>query len=64
MSITNRISSYQISELERHLIVPQAVGDILAHDLEVGDDMQYGLHMALSEIDPDSALLAIALCAQ
>lgn len=49
--------------LEQNLIVPLAVGDILKHDLPVEPEMQYGLHMALSEIDPDSALLAIALCA-
>ncbi|MEM8833594.1 MAG: hypothetical protein AAGB32_03530 [Pseudomonadota bacterium] len=50
-------------QLKSHLIVPLAVSDILYHDLDVAPDMQYGLHMALSEIDPDSALLAIALCA-
>lgn len=52
-----------IDKLRNHLIVPLAVSDILYHDLEVEPDMQYGLHMALSEIDPDSAMLAIALCA-
>ncbi len=52
-----------IDKLRNHLIVPLAVSDILYHDLEVEPDMQYGLHMALSEIDSDSALLAIALCA-
>lgn len=58
------LSQTQIEKLRQHLIVPLAVGDILHHDLEIEPDMQYGLHMALSEIDPDSALLAIALCAQ
>lgn len=53
----------QIGQLQQHLIVPLAVSDILKHDLDVEPEMQYGLHMALSEIDPDSALLAIALCA-
>lgn len=54
----------QFEELRQHLIVPMAMGDILFHDLAIEADMQYGLHMALSEIDPDSALLAIALCAR
>lgn len=49
--------------LEQNPIVPLAVGDILKHDLPVEPDMQYGIHLALSEIDPDSAVLAIALCA-
>lgn len=62
--MTQDLSQTEIDQLRQHLIVPLAVGDILHHDLGVEQDMQYGLHMALSEIDPDSALLAIALCAQ
>lgn len=57
------LSEDQVEKLRQHLIVPLAVSDILNHDLAVEPDMQYGLHMAISEIDPDSALLAIALCA-
>lgn len=57
------LSENQVEKLRQHLIVPLAVSDILNHDLAVEPDMQYGLHMAISEIDPDSALLAIALCA-
>lgn len=60
----NLLTQDQFEQLRQHLIVPLAVSDILYHDLEVEPDMQYGLHMALSEIDPDSALLAIALCAR
>ncbi len=54
----------QFEQLRQQLIVPLAVRDILGFDLNVEPEMQYGLHMALSEIDPDSALLAIAICAQ
>jgi len=57
------LAKSDIEQLRSYLIVPLAVSDILHHDLQVEPDMQYGLHMALSEIDPDSALLAIALCA-
>ena len=60
----NQITQDQLGQLQQHLIVPLAVSDILRHDLNVEQEMQYGLHMALSEIDPDSALLAIALCAR
>lgn len=60
----NQLTKNQLDQLQQHLIVPLAISDILHHDLEVEPDMQYGLHMALSEIDPDSALLAIALCAR
>lgn len=62
--MSKELSQSQIDQLRQHLIVPLAVGDILHHDLAVEPDMQYGLHLALSEIDPDSALLAIALCAK
>lgn len=58
------ITQDQFEQMKQQLIVPLAVSDILAHDLKVEPDMQYGLHMALSEVDPDSALLAISLCAQ
>jgi hypothetical protein len=58
-----KLGKSDIEQLRSHLIVPLAIADILYHDLEVEPDMQYGLHMALSEIDPDSALLAIALAA-
>lgn len=58
----NYITEDQLEKLRQHLIVPLAISDILRHDLDVEPDMQYGLHMALSEIDPDSALLAIAIC--
>lgn len=63
-SMTQDLSQNDIDQLRQHLIVPLAVSDILLHDLPVEFDMQYGLHLALSEIDPDSALLAVALCAQ
>ncbi|NCO03790.1 MAG: hypothetical protein GW903_06330 [Alphaproteobacteria bacterium] len=58
------LTAQQIELLHAKLIVPIAVNDILNYGLEVEPDMQYGLHEALSEIDPDSALLAIALSAQ
>jgi hypothetical protein len=58
----NKLNHDQIDQLQQHLIVPLAVADIIEHNLMLEADMQYSLHMALSEIDPDSALLAIALC--
>lgn len=54
----------QFDQMRQQLIVPLAVSEILFHDLKVDPDMQYNLHMALSEVDPDSALLAVALCAK
>ncbi len=50
--------------LQQKLIIPSAVSDIVRYELKIEDEMTYNLHVALSEIDPDSALLAIAICAQ
>lgn len=58
------LTKEQIEDLHAKLIVPIAINDILNYGLDIEPDMQYGLHEALSEIDPDSALLAIALSAQ
>jgi hypothetical protein len=60
----SRMTEQDLSLLHTHLVVPIAVGDIIYGEQTVEDDVQYGLHEALSEIDPDSALLAIALSAK
>ncbi len=52
------------SKLHAHLVVPLIVGDILSGRETLDEESRYALHDALSEIDPDSALLAIALSAQ
>ena len=52
----------QIDFLYQKLIVPIAISDIVTYDLEIEPDMQYNLHMTLSELDPDAALIAISLC--
>ena len=57
------LNAQELDQLRQHLIVPLAVTNILEEDLEIQPDMHYGLHLALSEVGPDSALLAIALCA-
>lgn len=62
--MTSSLTKEQIEHLHAKLIVPIAINDILNFGLDVEAEMQYGLHEALSEIDPDSALLAIALSAQ
>ena len=59
-----QLTSTQLEQMKQQLIIPLAVSDIVLHDIYVESDMQYGIHMALSEMDPDSALLAIAICAQ
>ncbi len=58
------LSMDDFSRLQAYLVVPMIVGDIMAGTEALDEEARYGLHDALSEIDPDSALLAIALSAQ
>ena len=55
------VTKEDVARLHAYLVVPVAVADALASAAPLEGETQYGLHVALSEIDPDSALLAIAL---
>jgi hypothetical protein len=57
------VTKEDVARLHAYLVVPVAVADALASAAPLEGETQYGLHVALSEIDPDSALLAIALSA-
>ena len=57
------VTKEDVARLHAYLIVPVAVSDALMDATPIDGETQYGLHVALSEIDPDSALLAIALSA-
>lgn len=57
------VTKEDVARLHAYLIVPVAVSDALVCAAPLDGETQYGLHVALSEIDPDSALLAIALSA-
>lgn len=57
------VTKEDVARLHAYLVVPVAVSELLLTAAPVEGDAQYGLHVALSEIDPDSALLAIALSA-
>lgn len=58
------LSEDQLALLHTYLRVPIAVGDVLYNHLDVDDEIEYALHEMLSEIDCDSALLAIAVSAK
>jgi hypothetical protein len=57
------VSKEDVARLHAYLVVPVAVTETLAAAAPMEGEAQYALHVALSEIDPDSALLAIALSA-
>ncbi len=57
------VTKEDVARLHAYLVVPVAVNEALLSPAPLEGDTQYGLHVALSEIDPDSALLAIALSA-
>lgn len=50
--------------LTSKLYVPMVVRDILDADGPLADDEQYALHEVISDLQPDSALLCIALAAK
>lgn len=62
--MNNALSMDDFSRLQAYLVVPVIVGDIMMGTEPLDEEARYALHDALSEIDPDSALLAIALSAQ
>lgn len=58
------VTKEDIAKLHAYLVVPVAVNETMNTCLPLDGDTQYALHVSLSEIEPDSALLAIALSAQ
>lgn len=53
-----------IAKIANRLQVPLIIGDILNGEGLLTDDVTYGLHEILSDDQPDSALLSIALSAR
>ena len=58
------LSENELALLHTQLTVPMVAGDIIYDDLQMEEDVQYALHETLSDLDPNSALLAIALSAK
>ncbi len=58
------LSDKDLVKLTNTLQVPLIVQDILDGDGTLSPDVQYGLHEVLSDYQPDSALLCIALSAR
>ena len=55
------LNNIEMATLANTLQVPLVVSDILAERGALTDDITYSLHEAISDFQPDSALLAIAL---
>ncbi len=58
------VSDQQLARMHAHFIVPVVVSDILSRKRAVEDDEKMALHELLSDMQPDSALLAMALATQ
>lgn len=58
------LSNRELATLINELQVPLIVSDILANEDELEGDVQYALHEIISDMQPDSALLCIALAAK
>lgn len=55
------LSNKEIATVANKLQVPLIISDIMAGEGELTDDVHYGLHAVISDLQPDSALLCIAL---
>jgi hypothetical protein len=55
------LNNTQMAGLAARLQVPLIVGDILAGEGALTDEVHYALHEVISDLQPDSALLAIAI---
>ncbi len=59
--LSNSMLKKDIAKIVNHLQVPLVVADIVNGKDTLTDDMVFSLHDALSDAEPDSALLSIAL---
>lgn len=62
--LSDFLSEQDIATMTNRLQVPLIVSDILSDEGMLSDDVQMGLHEVLSDDQPDSALLSIALSAK
>lgn len=57
----NMLNKKELATVANRLQVPLIISDILAGEGELTDDVHYGLHSVISDLQPDSALICIAL---
>ncbi|MBP7720918.1 MAG: hypothetical protein KA155_00110 [Alphaproteobacteria bacterium] len=55
------LNKKELATIANRLQVPLIISDILAGEGELTDDVHYGLHSVISDLQPDSALICIAL---
>lgn len=55
------LNKKELASVANRLQVPLIISDILAGEGELTDDVHYGLHSVISDLQPDSALICIAL---
>jgi hypothetical protein len=56
------MKSKDLASVASKLEVPLIISDLLSGNEPMTDEAEYALHEAISEMQPDSALLCIALC--
>jgi hypothetical protein len=55
------LNDKELATVANRLQVPIIISDIMAGEGELTDDVRYGLHSVISDMQPDSALICIAL---
>jgi len=61
--LTDYMPEKEIAKIANRLQVPLIIADIMNDEGTLTDDVKFGLHEILSDYQPDSALLSIALSA-
>lgn len=60
----NQLTDIEVAKLQTYFVIPMAVQKMVMNNEPLDADDEYALHESLSEMQPDSALIAIALCAR
>ena len=58
------LNDQQLAKLANKLQVPSVISEILDGETVLSDDVHYALHDVISDLEPDEALLCIALAAK
>ena len=62
--VKDMISNNELENLYSYFELPFAVKDILEKNGQMSADEEYAMHEIICDMQPDSALIAIALCAR
>lgn len=60
----NQLTDIEVAKLQGYFVLPLAVQKMVMANKPLEADEEYALHESLADMQPDSALIAIALCSR